>query len=581
MSNKEIDDLSSILSQSGVAENNGILSFEGQGLKLNDEASAGKIVAAIEEFKELKVLELKGNTLGIEASMVIGRALQRHACFKRALWSDLFTGRLKSEIPEAVKNLCDGIIKSGARLVELDLSDNAFGPNGMTGLVHFLSSASCHSLKQLRLNNNGLGTTGGKMLATSLNTCYLSSTTPPGSHPLTLTTFVSGRGRLENVGARALSKPFKAMGSLQEVVMPQNGINHAGVKALAKAFAHNHALRILNLSDNTFTEIGSLAMAKTLQKLNNLEEINFEDCLVRTPGAVAIGNALKKSNPRLKVLKLSGNEIKVEGALVVVEAVVGKEGLECLELNANQLGESGIEKVKKALEKGDKEDVLGSFSDDEGSEDDDDEDDDPAKYCVDSDGDGDEEETDDGDEETDDGCDDDDRAAGDVCVDAEKVDEGHDTIELFLNNPTIASFNQLLHKDKAFMHNYLEDKMGQLDFATMSLIKLSALCHIGGDQINKEIFDIADTFLSKVFEEISFSWIVNSILISLGLLKDEQKKVFSPPNLNGALLLLTHTCTQPYFNSDARHILKDFIDMNVDKLPCEKKILTTLLKSLS
>lgn len=39
MSNKEIDDLSSILSQSGVAENNGILSFEGQGLKLNDEAS--------------------------------------------------------------------------------------------------------------------------------------------------------------------------------------------------------------------------------------------------------------------------------------------------------------------------------------------------------------------------------------------------------------------------------------------------------------------------------------------------------------------------------------------------------------
>ena len=56
--------------------------------------------------------------------------------------------------------------------------------------------------------------------------------------------------------------PYQKMASLQEVQMPQNGINHAGVTALAQAFAHNHALRILNLSDNTFTEKGSLSMAR-------------------------------------------------------------------------------------------------------------------------------------------------------------------------------------------------------------------------------------------------------------------------------------------------------------------------------
>lgn len=52
------------------------------------------------------------------------------------------------------------------------------------------------------------------------------------------------------------------MQSLEEVVMPQNGINHRGVAALAEALVLSRSLRHLNLSDNTFTEKGSVAMAK-------------------------------------------------------------------------------------------------------------------------------------------------------------------------------------------------------------------------------------------------------------------------------------------------------------------------------
>lgn len=52
------------------------------------------------------------------------------------------------------------------------------------------------------------------------------------------------------------------MGSMEEVHMPQNGINHAGVTALAEAMQHNPGLRILNLNDNTFTEKGAMAMAQ-------------------------------------------------------------------------------------------------------------------------------------------------------------------------------------------------------------------------------------------------------------------------------------------------------------------------------
>lgn len=59
---------------------------------------------------------------------------------------------------------------ANAHLIELDLSDNALGPVGMEGLVQFLKSPVCYSLKCLRLNNNGLGIYGGRVLLQSRTT---------------------------------------------------------------------------------------------------------------------------------------------------------------------------------------------------------------------------------------------------------------------------------------------------------------------------------------------------------------------------------------------------------------------------
>lgn len=52
------------------------------------------------------------------------------------------------------------------------------------------------------------------------------------------------------------------IGSLEEIYMPQNGINHPGITALANAMQHNPNLRVLNLNDNTFTKRGAVAMAQ-------------------------------------------------------------------------------------------------------------------------------------------------------------------------------------------------------------------------------------------------------------------------------------------------------------------------------
>ena len=110
-----------------------------------------------------------------------------------------------------MEHLGNGIIAAGAKLTELDLSDNAFGPDGVKGIKKLLMSESCYKLTVLKLNNNGLGIGGGKLLSEAFIKCHeLSSLT--GS-PFALKVFISGRNRLEDEGAKALSKAFKILGT--------------------------------------------------------------------------------------------------------------------------------------------------------------------------------------------------------------------------------------------------------------------------------------------------------------------------------------------------------------------------------
>lgn len=81
------------------------LSFEGLGLRLNTGAEAEAVAEVIANAKSMKTLTFSGNTVGIEAAEVIGRSLAKHPEFERAHWKDMFTGRMKTEIPPALKHL--------------------------------------------------------------------------------------------------------------------------------------------------------------------------------------------------------------------------------------------------------------------------------------------------------------------------------------------------------------------------------------------------------------------------------------------------------------------------------------------
>uniref|UniRef100_UPI0037E85CA3 ran GTPase-activating protein 1b n=1 Tax=Semicossyphus pulcher TaxID=241346 RepID=UPI0037E85CA3 len=555
MASDDISQLADALSKTHVGD--GELSYKGLGLKLDNEGSVEDLVREIEQYQGLRALRLEGNTVGVEAAQAIAKALESKDQLQRCYWSDMFTGRLRSEIPTALMSLGSAVMCAGARLTELDLSDNAFGPDGVKGIEQLLKSPSCHTLRELKLNNCGMGIGGGKILAEALTECYRHSSAL--SAPLKLRVFIAGRNRLENEGASALAKAFQLIGSLEEVHMPQNGINYAGVMALASAMRHNPELRVLNFNDNTFTKRGTLAMAQALRHLRNVQVINFGDCLVRSEGAIAIAAVLREGLPILKELNVSFGEITEAAALVVAQAVMDKPHMEKVDLNGNCLGEEGCEALKEAMENNDKGDLLGSLSDDEGEPDDEDDEE--------------EEEEEDEDDDASDDCNED-EDDGEI-VTGNGTPRKDNSPEKPQSSAEIVSFLSCPSAEKLLQlgetRTKLQQQVDASDPHKASEVLLNIASLYSEDQETKAaVFETIDAVLKKLLSgsDLQSYCFLSTLLVMMGLLKGEgkMKKVSLVP---GQLLCLEHAVQQEYFPQHHASLLHIFVSKNSDALkPC-------------
>lgn len=565
------------------------VSFEGRTEKWGSAEEVKSLIEAIDNCKDLIYLNLDGNTLGVEAAKCIGTALTKHPEFKKALWKNLFTGRLKEEIPKALRHLGDGMLAAGAHLTIFDCSDNALGPNGMKGLVDLFSGPTCYSLQELRLNNCGLGIGGGKMLAQSLLECYKKSCKV--GTPLTLKVFIAGRNRLENDGAKALAEVFATIKTLEVVAMPQNGIYHEGISALSEGFKMNPNMRILDLNDNTIQVKGAAALSNALPMMPKLHEINFGDCLIKTKGAIMLSDALQ-NHTELETINLSFNEIGPDGGYAIINALMNKTKIKSISLGGNQFGEECCESLQDMMIGHTNPNALGSLSDDEYDGDDDyndenddddndgqeeevsnDEDDetDVEQYTVESD----EDEEDDGEE------------AGDNYVTALNEKSLNTTIDQFLNsssksisfageqsrpntvetfcntpNPSLQMFNALEETDKieAF-RNYLKELKD--DDYLIALVFTTLKCAALSEESN-EALDVAIELYKDAFDYAvstrQVSRVKNFFLIQLGLLKCEDKK-FSPSyNMKSCRNALKETMTKHTFPEDITKTFDLFLE---------------------
>ena len=253
--------------------------------------------------------------------------------------------------------ICDSL-KHHTSLIELDLSDNAFGGRSVDPIVPFLTEN--RTLQVLKLNNNGLGPAGGNVIANALlESARLSKSQ---GKPSMLRTVICGRNRLQDDSAPQFAEAFAAHGNLVEVKMPQNGIRMDGIAALAGGLAKNSKLESLDLQDNCAKGVGTRALAKALSSWPELRNLNLSECLLGGRAGIALAIALSRgSNPKLESLKLQLGELDHRSLSILAKAIHdhGSE-ITTLEINANRADpeDQCILDIKAALAAHGHEDAL-------------------------------------------------------------------------------------------------------------------------------------------------------------------------------------------------------------------------------
>lgn len=545
MSSAGLEGLSALLQRSTLSPTGP--SFEGKGLKLNDENDAKIVVSDMAKFQNtLDMLNLAGNTLGVDACKAIGKELESHPEFKYALWKDMFTGRMKEEIPQALRFLGSGLVLAKARLVELDLSDNAFGPIGIGGLVTLLQSEPCYSIQILRLNNNGLGISGGKLLAKSLLECYEAS-----GKKLALKIFIAGRNRLENDGTKALAQVFQTLGSLQEIAMPQNGIYAPGHKALGEALLKCPELRVLNLNDNCLARQGAVHIAEALPTLKELKSVNFGDCLLKSDGAMRIAKALK-SNEKLEEVIFSFDEIHSRALSTICDSMRGKVSLKSLDLEGNPFGRAGKNILLKYP------DVPISLG---GGGEDDDEDDDDEEETEEED----EEEGQVEEERESDSAEEESNVHESIRIEDSPVKEV--SIDHFLEDPSTRRF-QLLGKERYTKTKRYIEGLSDADMVSKGveiLMSVSSSAASKDEKIKSDALEICMLLYTRLFDwaktKDCVSLLDNSLLVNLQLIKAEDNNKYKPVlwNIEGCFIALEKICNQNMLPEATKDILKVFL----------------------
>ncbi|KAG7088119.1 hypothetical protein E1B28_012144 [Marasmius oreades] len=318
-------------------------SLDGRGLKLDTRADMAQHLNSVDPLKTEEI-HLGGNTIGVDAALELADFLKKATNLKIADFADIFTGRLITEIPAALTAICDSLIDKSS-LIEIDLSDNAFGGRSVDPMVPFLTHN--RSFQILKLNNNGLGPAGGTVLANALlKSATISAAEGKKSN---LRTFICGRNRLEDGSASAWAEAFAAHQGLVEVRMPQNGIRMDGITEIAKGLSKNRDLKYIDLQDNTFTFEGALtgvqAWSDALASWPELETLNLSDCVLSGDGEVpSLIEALASgSNRKLKTLQLQNNNLEAETFARINESIQGPlKSLTVLELQWNDVEEDDV-----------------------------------------------------------------------------------------------------------------------------------------------------------------------------------------------------------------------------------------------
>lgn len=315
-------------------------SLRGKALKLDSEEDIAPHIDALNAITNLKEIDLSGNTVGVGASKALAEALKTKTDLEKADLSDIYTGRMRDEIPASLDHILTALLNC-KKLHTINLSDNAFGISTIEPLEKFLAKHT--PLIDLIMSNNGFGPEAGSRIGASLEKLAAAKKEAGVAETAPLETVVCGRNRLENGSMEAWARFITAHGTIKVLRLYQNGIRQEGIEHLMlHGLANAPLLEQLDLQDNTFTETGSRALAKVLPSWKNLRELGVSDCLLSARGGELVAQALVDSGKlaSLETLRLQYNEIEPRGLQHLHNAVRDNlTGLKLLELNGNRFAD--------------------------------------------------------------------------------------------------------------------------------------------------------------------------------------------------------------------------------------------------
>lgn len=313
-------------------------SLAGKQIKFDTKKDIDSYLTDLKAMESVTKLDFSGNTIGIEASEALSKALLKHKdSIVEVDFSDLYTGRLNTEIPQSLQFLLPALLQC-SNLKYVNLSDNAFGLQTIDPIEEYLGKAV--TVEHLILSNNGMGPFAGARIGKAL---FKLAKAKQAANKPSLKTFVCGRNRLENGSINYLSIGLRNHQDLETVRLYQNGIRPAGIaKLISHGLSRNKKLKVLDLQDNTVTTSAAIPLAQSLSSWETLAELNLNDCLLKPKGSLVLVEHLHDGGVKehFHTLKLQYNELEADAVDKLVHVITKKlPNLKVLELNGNRFEE--------------------------------------------------------------------------------------------------------------------------------------------------------------------------------------------------------------------------------------------------
>ncbi|OIR57287.1 MAG: ran GTPase activating protein 1 [Amphiamblys sp. WSBS2006] len=312
-----------------------VLSFKNEKKVFEGPESYRDALGKVQEAENIGAVCLSGNTFGVGASKAFSDGLERHRDIEDIDISDVFTGRLRAEIPQSVGSFAS-LMCGLPRLRVVNVSDNAFGPDCVIHMEGFLSGAA--SLETLRMQNCGLGPEGGRIVANALLRLGEAASKP------CLRELILGRNRLEDGSCAEFGKVFEAHPLLELVAMPQNGIRPDGSVLLLAGLSSCKNLQTLDIQDNTLSGAGGDKLCEALPGWPGLEYLDVGDCMLPGRSSKHIVELLRtvfSEEGRLVYLGLHYSEVSEETAMALCGVLPSFPRLHSLKLNGNCFEKDG------------------------------------------------------------------------------------------------------------------------------------------------------------------------------------------------------------------------------------------------